>query len=461
MRNTTENRADKAAGISAQITQSLNIKKKEVPLVSIIVLTYNQQYLLKDCLTSILKQKYSNLELVICDDASQDFDAEETARMIENLRQDNLKNYVIYQQPENVGTTENAKKGIALCSGSIFKLHAGDDMLKSSTVVGNIVQKFTRDENIRIIAARSVACTPDGKLTDQMFPSEKAIKAMQESNCVGQFRLMSTQAWGEYINAPAVFWTRELYDEIGGLDATYKYTEDWPTWLTITKKGYRITSVSDVTTIYRYDRISNGLSDTHKSLGISHYNECIRILEEIVLPELQKNGLPKDIKKCKHSIEAIRARIICEYDWQYMTPFEKFHWKMSNMFFLIRSAFYRHGAACLRLPTNSRMFLMTLFMLLGFYFIQYSSVAAAVSKPVCVLLLLYFGIVKRKQTPYRNVALLLGFLFYMVQTDTIPVREKTLFWATAFSGVTALYIIYFLTAKTLRFYLLYRERKDL
>lgn len=461
MRNATENRADKAKDISTQITQPLNAKKKEVPLVSIIVLTYNQQYLLRDCLVSILKQKYPKLELVICDDASQDFDAEETVRMIENLKQDNLKNYVIYQQPENVGTTENAKKGIALSSGTIFKLHAGDDMLRYPKVVENIVQKFTHDENVRIIAARSVACTPDGKLTAQMFPSEKAVKAMQESNCVGQFRLMSTQVWGEYINAPAVFWTRELYDEIGGLDVTYKYTEDWPTWLMITKKGYRITSVSDVTTIYRYGGISNGLSETNKTLGICHYNECIRMLEEIALPELQKNGLQKDVKKCKHSIETIKARIICEYDWQYMTPFEKFHWKMSNMVFLIRSAFYRQGTACLQLPTNSRLLLMALVMLLGFYFIQYSSVAEAVSKPVCVFLLLYFGIVKRKQTPYRNVALSLGFLFYMVQSGTILVREKTLFWAAAFSCTAVAYIIYFLIAKTLRFYLLYRERKDL
>lgn len=78
------------------VQEILGVKEENLPLISIIVLTYNQQYLLEDCLASILKQDYPKLELVICDDASPDFDAEETTRMVERLKKENLKNYIVF-----------------------------------------------------------------------------------------------------------------------------------------------------------------------------------------------------------------------------------------------------------------------------------------------------------------------------------------------------------------------------
>ena len=43
-------------------------------LFSIVVLTYNQANLIEDTLDSIYKQSYSNIELIISDDASSDED---------------------------------------------------------------------------------------------------------------------------------------------------------------------------------------------------------------------------------------------------------------------------------------------------------------------------------------------------------------------------------------------------
>lgn len=444
-----------------RITTRLAVQKGELPLVSIIVLTYNQQHLLKDCLASILNQKYPKLELIVCDDASPDFNAEETTRMIESLKSANLKNYVVFQQPQNAGTTENARKGIELSSGEIFKLHAGDDMLRSPSAVGNIVLKFLHDENIRIIAGRSVACTPDGKLLDQFYPSAQAISKMRNTNCVGQFKLMSTQAWGEYINAPAVFWTRELYDEIGGFDPQYKYTEDWPTWLTITQKGIKITCISDVTTIYRYGGISNSASDSNKILGKLHYEECARMLETIAIPELKKNKDQKSLKKCNHCIEAIRARILYEGDWAFMSYYERLMWKLTHIRFLMRSKFYRQGAAGFRIPVDNRLAMMSLLMLLAFFFIQQSPAIVFTSRILCVAALFYFGFFKRRWTAHGGAALLLCFLFYIVQAGILPVHNASLLWAQLFTVVLAVYLVLSMVSAVTHQYLLYKERREL
>lgn len=99
------------------VQEILGVKEENLPLISIIVLTYNQQYLLEDCLASILKQDYPKLELVICDDASPDFDAEETTRMVERLKKENLKNYIVFQQSEKCRNNGECNEGDRIVRG--------------------------------------------------------------------------------------------------------------------------------------------------------------------------------------------------------------------------------------------------------------------------------------------------------------------------------------------------------
>ena len=46
------------------------------PLVSVIVPCYNHQEYIGDCISSILEQTYSNIELIIIDDGSKDLSVE-------------------------------------------------------------------------------------------------------------------------------------------------------------------------------------------------------------------------------------------------------------------------------------------------------------------------------------------------------------------------------------------------
>ena len=50
------------------------MKKNE--LYTIIITNYNNSKYLKNAINSVLNQKYNNIELIITDDASTDFDLE-------------------------------------------------------------------------------------------------------------------------------------------------------------------------------------------------------------------------------------------------------------------------------------------------------------------------------------------------------------------------------------------------
>lgn len=342
------------------------MQKNKYPLFSVIVLTYLQRHLLEECMDSIFKQDYPNIELVICDDHSADFDCKEVETYLRNYIDENeidhISNVIVYQQEKNVGTTANAQKGVELSNGVYFKLHAGDDMLYKQDVLTKIYREFSKPE-VKIIAAKSVACTHDGEMTEHYFPSVEAMLNMKKADAYGQFELMSSQAWGEYINAPAVFWKRQFFNEIGGFDLSYKYTEDWPTWIKITLSGQKITMLDVVTTVYRYGGISNQFSSINLTLGKQHYQECIRMFQEMILPVFEKAGQKKKIMRCEQCLRAIKSRIEIEGEWGGWSLRQQILWRIKNIKLLRFSWLYRkrkHGIVVNRKPQMTIMLICAL-----------------------------------------------------------------------------------------------------
>lgn len=342
-------------------------KKEDLPLFSLIILTYYQQHLIFECLDTILEQNYPNIEIVICDDHSADFNREEIQNYIEDNKNSNIKNVIIFQQYENVGTTANAKKGVELSGGVYFKLHAGDDMLYEKSSL-RTMEKHLCKPDVNLVAARSIACLKDGAMTETAFPAhEDTLAMMNAKTAQEQFDLIASESWGKYVNAPAVFWKRAFYDKMGGFDLSYKYTEDWPMWLKITKAGYRLEAVNVLTTIYRYGGISNDQSDLNQVLGRLHYLECIQMMQEYVLPEYIAQNNRKKIIRCKHCIRCIEARICSEGQWLNMRWGEKLSWRIRHIKHFFVAWLYRkriHGA----MPLSHYH---GLFKWIGIFFVMY------------------------------------------------------------------------------------------
>lgn len=322
--------------------QTATTKLEEAQLLfSVIVLTYMQRHLLEQCLESIFDQTYPSIELIVCDDCSSDFDVDEVKKYINENKGKNIKKVIVYKQPKNAGTVKNAQQGVELSSGDFFKLHAGDDMLLDENVIERVLDHF-RDPTVNILAGRSVACQNDGTMTGDYYPAYASVAEMMCGDANRQFELLSSQSWGEFINAPAVFWKRSFFDTLGGFDLTYKYTEDWPMWLKITSQGYRINMVNEVFTIYRYGGISNDLSGLNMTLGKQHYQECIRMFREIAIPVFEKEGNKRKVSRCKHCIRCLEVRKDIEGGcWNDWNCIQRVGWRIKNIPFLLESWLYR------------------------------------------------------------------------------------------------------------------------
>lgn len=335
-------------------------------LFSIAVVTFQQRHLLEDCLDSIFEQDYPNIELIVCDDESCDFDVEDVKNYIDEKKQENIKNVIVYKQPLNVGTTANCQKAFELSGGIYFKLQAGDDMLREKDVLTKMAVHF-KTSSARIIATYAQACTYEGVLLQAFYPpGDNFMKAVNASPAQ-LFEYIGTQPWGAFVCAPAVFWRRELLEEMGGFDLSYKFTEDWPMWLRLCQKGIKIHYVGEVTTIYRYGGISNNQSDLNKTLGRAHYLECIRLLKEISWPKLQKEHSLFSRLRCWHSIKSIESRIINEAYWSNWNFCQKAAWKIKNSPFFILSNLFHIRVAGIKVNKKPAIVLTFLFLFL-FYF---------------------------------------------------------------------------------------------
>src|SRR2546428_7089887 len=97
--------------------------KSKSPLISVALCSYNGSKFIEEQIQSILKQSYSNLEVVICDDGSTDGTWETLCRL--STTDDRIK---IYANEINLGYNKNFDKAFSLCAGEYIAISDQDDV---------------------------------------------------------------------------------------------------------------------------------------------------------------------------------------------------------------------------------------------------------------------------------------------------------------------------------------------
>ncbi len=103
---------------------------RDLPLVSIVVVSYNQGRFIRENLDSIKAQTYPNIELIVADDASPDNSVE---IFNEWLVEHNYPAQKIYHI-QNTGLATVLNECIAVATGKYIKLIAADDFLHPESI---------------------------------------------------------------------------------------------------------------------------------------------------------------------------------------------------------------------------------------------------------------------------------------------------------------------------------------
>jgi alpha-1,3-rhamnosyltransferase len=222
--------------------------EQDLPLVSIIVITYNSSKYVLETLESAKAQTYQNIELIISDDSSQD----DTVEICKNWVLENKKYFVrteLLTFNTNTGIPTNCNRGIIASNGHWIKLIAGDDILINNCIRFNI-EFIINNPNCNILFSK---CQIFKKVNDIQIH----LYELPFNNQISCFDLTAKEQYKRLLvknfiwNSPSSFISRKTLFQNGLFDKKYKFIEDLPFWLKITKNGTKLNFLNKTTVLYR------------------------------------------------------------------------------------------------------------------------------------------------------------------------------------------------------------------
>lgn len=262
--------------------------KKEL-LVSVVVITYNSSKTVIETLDSIKAQTYQNLELIISDDCSPD----DTCEIVREWLEVNVSRFVhaeLVSTDKNTGVSGNINRGVLKSHGEWIKSIAGDDLLIPTAIEEYVNFVIRHSEKVQMCVCDVELFAEDGIVPIELIKIyEKNFKLESEDYKHQRKRVMTSLVFV----GPAYFYSRELFDEVGGFSEEYGCAEEWPFVYKIILGGDRIYALDKKLVRYRVQASSlchvkdgKGLPNKSVFMGMyRHYFDC-------VLGDLIRDGRP-------------------------------------------------------------------------------------------------------------------------------------------------------------------------
>lgn len=203
----------------------LTKNSKETPLVSIITPTYNHEKFIRTCIESVLRQTYTNWEMIIIDDGSTD----RTGSIIGKYKDKRIR----YVKQENLGIWNLHKtynKALKMANGDLIAILEGDDVWPS----------YKLEEQVQIFKKHDIVLSWGKKLTinDKNEIISFDLESFKPFIDMPQEELTRTIIIANFIQACTVMINKNALLSIGGFlqhkDTPYV---DYLTFLELSLKG--------------------------------------------------------------------------------------------------------------------------------------------------------------------------------------------------------------------------------
>lgn len=161
------------------------------PKATMYVVTYNQENFVKEAVCAALKQDYTNLEIIISDDASTDGTWEIIRRIVSDYH--GQHHIVLNCNKQNMGVCAHINKVASMATGEAIICSAGDDISRSDRV-RKIMDVFVKEPECQLVYSDIDRIDEAGHLLDiplkkrqRVIPTAKAIasgKAVVSGSCI-------------------------------------------------------------------------------------------------------------------------------------------------------------------------------------------------------------------------------------------------------------------------------------
>lgn len=271
----------------------------EPKLLSVVIDTYRNGDLVYEAIQSVLDQDYPAIELIVTNDASDDFDAAAIEAWTRAHAGANIKSVLVKNHAQNGGSIKNLEWGRTHCRGEFFACLDGDDAYDSPASLSAGVAELERlGPEAYIVLATGCHC--GDTLTEVIGPtiSPQAIEAIK--TCSPQELQLKNIPRLLFVFYPVFLCCRmSLFDKVGGFDTRYRLLEDWPLTQKICRAGIRIHWLDGASSIrHRGGGISYGNTRAGSAAGHQLAVDYYRFYQWEMRP--YKKYFTKDEKQYMH-----------------------------------------------------------------------------------------------------------------------------------------------------------------
>ncbi|RME57282.1 glycosyltransferase [Candidatus Parcubacteria bacterium] len=250
------------------------------PLVSVLVITYNQEKFIEEALRSALEQDYDNLEVVVGDDASTD----RTPEIIMDLASEYPDRLVPILGKERLGITGNSNRVLRRCRGKYIAFMGGDDVFLPGKIKAQV--SWLEEDERRVICAHQVNLTDENGRRIGLLPN--AIPPWAKENRGNRWLIR----YGNFLPGCSIMARRSSLP-IYGFDERFPLVSDWKLWIdTIGHEGI-FGFIDGVSGCYRVQaegvtkaKKLSCILDSLKTLAITAWED--KRLAFIIIPSLLK-----------------------------------------------------------------------------------------------------------------------------------------------------------------------------
>jgi alpha-1,3-rhamnosyltransferase len=205
----------------------------ELPLVSVLIASFNHKAYIEEAIRSVLGQTYRNVELIVIDDGSVDG----SQVLLEKLSQE--KGFT-YLDQENAGLTATLNRAFSLSRGEYIAVLGSDDIMMLDRLEKQVAFMEARSD-IYVTGGNILKIDGDGLL----YPNQDSMQPYREFGFLELFKNSRNAP-----AAPTALIRRTAIEKVGGWRGDIQL-EDLYMWLSVTHIGGKIAVLNDVLAYYR------------------------------------------------------------------------------------------------------------------------------------------------------------------------------------------------------------------
>ena len=201
-----------------------------MPLISVVIPVYNNETTIQETIESVLSQSFSDLELIVINDGSQD----STLKIVSSILDPRLK---VFSYP-NAGLAATRNRGVSHASGEYISFIDADDLWTPDKL----------EAQFKALQANPQAAVAYS-WTDWIDESGQFLRPGGHISVKGDvFATLLVRDFVESGSNPLI--RAEALAEVGGFDESLPAVEDWDMWLRLAA-GYEFVCVPSPQILYR------------------------------------------------------------------------------------------------------------------------------------------------------------------------------------------------------------------